>query len=291
MPEPALPPRGIVARLAGIEGVVAVSLGGSRALGYQRPDSDIDLGIYYRDASPFAIADIAALARSLNDTPDPVVTDFYRWGPWVNGGAWLTVKGRRLDFLYRSLDRIEQVIDGCRAGRIESDFYQQPPYGFHSYIYLGELSICQPLHDPGRALAALKERIRPYPKALQRAIINRFLWGCEFDLPQARTFAERGDVYSAAGCFTRVAAALVQVLYAANARYFVHYKGALGEIEAFPLEPAAFSARLTQVLACPGEDAKALLASADALHALLDETLDLCGRYYKRPDFRAAAGA
>jgi len=280
-------PHGIVARLARIEGVVAVALGGSRALGYQRPDSDIDLGIYYRDASPFAIADIAALARSLNDTPDPVVTDFYRWGPWVNGGAWLTVKGRRLDFLYRSLDRIEQVIDACRAGRIESDFYQQPPYGFHSYVYLGETAVCIPLHDPAGILPALKARLEPYPPALKQAIVNRFLWAAEFDLPQTAALASHGDAYAAAGCFTRVAASLVQVLYALNERYFLNDKHALRDIASFPLKPPDAITALEAVLSCPGITPEALTASASRLQALLDQTLALAAALYTRPDFRA----
>ena len=279
-------PHGIVARLAGIEGVVAVSLGGSRALGYHRPDSDIDLGIYYRDASPFAIADIAALARSLNDTPDPVVTDFYRWGPWVNGGAWLTVKGRRLDFLYRSLDRIEQVIDGCRAGRIESDFYQQPPYGFHSYVYLGETAACIPLHDPAGILPALKARLEPYPPALKQAIVNRFLWAAEFDLPQTAALASHGDAYAAAGCFTRVAASLVQALYALNERYFLNDKHALRDIASFPLKPPDAAVGLEAILSCPGVTSQDLTASASRLQAFLDQTMALAAALYTRPDFR-----
>ncbi|RVX41729.1 nucleotidyltransferase-like protein [Nonomuraea polychroma] len=38
----------VAARLAGVPGVAAVVLGGSRARGTHRPDSDIDLGLYYR---------------------------------------------------------------------------------------------------------------------------------------------------------------------------------------------------------------------------------------------------
>jgi hypothetical protein len=40
---------GIATRLAELPGVLAVSLGGSRARGTHRPDSDWDLAIYYRD--------------------------------------------------------------------------------------------------------------------------------------------------------------------------------------------------------------------------------------------------
>ncbi len=277
----------IVDRLARIDSLLAVALGGSRARGTHRPDSDIDLGFYYRDESPFSIGDVKALAGEISDASDPIVTDFYRWGPWVNGGAWLTVGGQRVDFLYRSLDRLERVIADCLRGNIESDFYQQPPYGFHSYIYLGELSICRPLYDPDGLLARLKERILPYPKPLKRAVISRFLWGCEFDLAHAAKLAQQGDVYNAAGCFARVASQMVQVLYALNERYFVGDKGALTEIASFHVKPLDSTSVLIGVLAHPGATSGRLADSARRLDGLLQELIPLCGGLYSRPSFGA----
>ena len=70
-------------RLGEIRRVQAVALGGSHARGRARPESDIDLYIYYADATPFAIQNIRELAETVNDSAGPVVTDFYGWGPWV----------------------------------------------------------------------------------------------------------------------------------------------------------------------------------------------------------------
>jgi len=89
------------ARLSRLAGMQAVVLGGSYARGRARPDSDIDLGLLYRKDAPFSIEEVATIARELNDTPDPVVTGFYEWGPWVNGGSWLTIGGQRVEFLYK----------------------------------------------------------------------------------------------------------------------------------------------------------------------------------------------
>lgn len=182
---------------------------------------------------------------------------------------------------------MERVIEECKRGNIESDFYQQPPYGFHSYIYLGELSVCRALHDPQGILARLKERIIAYPQPLKRAIINRFLWGAEFDLEHARKFAQQGDVYNATGCLARCASELVQVIYALNKRYFVHDKGALDEIASFGLKPAEFGSILTGVLAQPGRDSSELAESTSKLEAALQELMQLCEGLYSRPDFRA----
>jgi len=109
-----------------------------------QPDSDIDLGLLYSEAAPFSIQSVRELAESVNDTSRPVVTSFYEWGRWVNGGAWLTIGGQRVDFIYRSLEQVEQVIAEAEAGRYELDYNQQPPFGFFSGTYLGEIAVCVP---------------------------------------------------------------------------------------------------------------------------------------------------
>ena len=53
----------VVRRLAKIDGVAAIVLGGSRARGNADERSDIDLGIYYDGANPFSTATLGAAAR------------------------------------------------------------------------------------------------------------------------------------------------------------------------------------------------------------------------------------
>jgi predicted nucleotidyltransferase len=129
-------------RLGAIRGIRAVVLGGSHARGRAQPGSDIDLGLLYSEATPFLIQSVRELAEVVNDTPGPVVTNFYEWGPWVNGGAWLTIAGQRVDFVYRSLEHLERVIAEAEAGRYELNYAQQPPFGFFSGTYLGARSRC-----------------------------------------------------------------------------------------------------------------------------------------------------
>jgi predicted nucleotidyltransferase len=144
----------LVERLGAISGMKAVVLGGSHARGCAKPESDIDLGLFYSEAAPFSIQRVRELAEAVNDTAHPVVTDFYGWGRWVNGGAWLTIGGQRVDFVYRSLEHVERVIAEAEAGRCELDYAQQPPFGFFSATYLGEIAICLPLFDPAARLDA-----------------------------------------------------------------------------------------------------------------------------------------
>lgn len=77
-------------RIAGLQGVESVALGGSRVLGTATPSSDWDFALYYRGR--FDSDEVRALGF------DGVVSDVGGWGGGVmNGGAWLTVDDRRVD--------------------------------------------------------------------------------------------------------------------------------------------------------------------------------------------------
>jgi Nucleotidyltransferase domain len=78
-PPPPEPVAELAADLAKLRGVVAVVLGGSRAAGTHRPDSDWDIGLYYR-ASQRALdpEDV----RRLGHPGD--VSALGEWGPIVH---------------------------------------------------------------------------------------------------------------------------------------------------------------------------------------------------------------
>jgi predicted nucleotidyltransferase len=61
----------VMGRLVAVDGIQAVVLGGSWASGTQRPDSDVDLGLYYDPSRPIDIPALRAVAEALNDTPNP----------------------------------------------------------------------------------------------------------------------------------------------------------------------------------------------------------------------------
>ncbi|MBZ0304421.1 MAG: nucleotidyltransferase domain-containing protein [Anaerolineae bacterium] len=268
-------------QLAAIPGLQAVVLGGSYAQGTQRPESDLDLGLYYREQSPFAIDAIRQVASAISPDQPPVVTDFYEWGAWVNGGAWIHTAAGKVDFLYRNLDHVRRVISDAQAGKVALDYAQQPPYGFRSVIYLAETHICLPLVDPVGTIADLKRAVIPYPSRLKAGVIHNSLWSVEFTLLHARSFAGQGDVYNTVGCLTRALSDLTQVLFALNEAYFISDKRALATIETFPLKPDAYAARVTDILAHPGGTAEALAQTVDALSALFRDAVELAGSAYQ----------
>src|SRR5215471_2092179 len=153
----------IVDQLTGVAGLQALVLGGSQASGTHRPDSDIDIGLYYSEHSLLDIDHIRKIAHNLNDFPNPVVTELGEWGSWVNGGAWLTIEGQRVDFLFKNFDFVSKIIDECTKGETQFDYLQQPPYGFYSYIYCAEVEQSKVLYDPQRIIAGLKSKMLGYP--------------------------------------------------------------------------------------------------------------------------------
>jgi predicted nucleotidyltransferase len=272
-------------RLGAVRGITAVVLGGSHARGRAQPVSDIDVGILYSEVAPFSIQSVRELAEDVNDTAGPVVTDFYEWGPWVNGGAWLTIGGQRVDFVYRNLNHLERVIVEAEAGGYELDYAQQPPFGFFSGTYLGEIAVCISLFDPEARIDVLKRRVANYPEALRRAVVQDYLWAAEFGLAAfARKFAARTDVYGTAACLTRAVNHLVLGLFALNRKYLINDKTALSEVAEFERAPREFGSRVQKTLANLGASQAELVAAVTSIAQLLQETVTLAEGLY-RPCF------
>lgn len=269
----------IVARLRTIDGIEAVALGGSHARGTARPDSDVDIGIGYDPDSPFSIEELDDAARDLDDRHlSRLVTRFGDWGAGVNGGGWLQVGGHHVDFLYRDLTRVREVIDRCREGRPDALYQLGHPMGFQSQIYMGEVYFCRPLYDPARKLARLKELAAVYPEKLRRALIEKHLFDAGFELAIAEKPAARGDAAYVSGMLFRASGFMILVLYALNRRYFVNEKGAFPESESFPLLPADFHAKVRAILGHLGEIPAELSQSVARMRSVRDSLATLCAR-------------
>src|SRR5512139_3707098 len=275
----------LVEKLSSVAGMAAIVLGGSYASGTQHEKSDIDLGLYYYEARPFVIDEIRAIANEIAVDGAPTVTDFYGWGAWVNGGAWIHTPIGKIDFIYRNLDQVQKTIAEAQQGVSHHDYDQQPAYGFYSVIYLAETQICVPLYDPERVIAGLKRSVEVYPPLLQERIIADSLWAAEFTLLHARGFAAQEDIYNTVGCLTRAASNITQALFALNERYFLRDKKVLETVAQFPHLPPGYIQRIDHILACPGDTAAALAKTVMDLEQAWQSVVALPGIRYE-PKFR-----
>lgn len=145
--------------VSALPGVVAVSLGGSRARGEHRPDSDWDFALYYRGSfDPDVVR-----ARGW----DGEISDIGGWGGGImNGGGWLRVDGRQVDLHYRDLDDVLHWTAEAQKGRFEKQFLMFYLAGIPTYVLAAELAINRVLHG---------ELPRPeYPAALRESASRRW---------------------------------------------------------------------------------------------------------------------
>ncbi|MGW1868884.1 nucleotidyltransferase domain-containing protein [Streptomyces mauvecolor] len=234
----------VAERLTEVPGVRAVALGGSRARGTHRPDSDWDLGLYYRGD-----LDVSALARLAEETTGArvEVAGPGGWGPWVNGGAWLTLDGVAVDWILRDLDRVERVWADCREGRYEVGVQPGHPLGFWSPTYPGEVALGRVLADPQSELTGLQKAVRDYPEPLREALVAAS-WEAEFSVTVARKSAGSGDPLHVSLCLSRAVGILAQSLHAHHRRWLLNEKGALASAAALPAAPRDFAERAAAAL-------------------------------------------
>ncbi|GII80350.1 DNA polymerase subunit beta [Sphaerisporangium rufum] len=187
--------------LAALPGVHAVTLGGSRASGAHRPDSDWDFAVYYRGA--FRPGDLRALGWPGE------VSEIGGWGGGVfNGGAWLQVAGRAVDVHYRDLDEVEHHLAEARAGRFGVERLMFHLAGIPTYIVVAELAL-------GRAVAG--ELPRPdYPPALRAAAPPRWWGDARATLDYAAAHARAGRLAETAGSIATAACQTAHAVLAAR---------------------------------------------------------------------------
>ncbi len=262
----------LAARVAVVPGVIGVVLGGSRARNTHAPDSDTDVGLYYR--RPLDVDTLDRLAKELAG-PSAVVTAPGGWGPWVDGGGWLKIDDSAVDWIYRDLDRVQQVWAEAERGRY--GFHQQNghPLGFPDYAYAGELALGRILMDSNGELADLQQRVRVFPPALAEALVSG-LWEADFLVAIARKAISRGDTAYIAGCLFRLVGVCAHALHGAARQWLINEKGAVAAAAALPGAPERFRERVDEVFAGMDRDPLRLSAVLDSAADLVLDTADAC---------------
>jgi predicted nucleotidyltransferase len=200
----------VTARLAGLPGVEAVALGGSRAQGTHSADSDWDLAVYYRDR--FDPADLRAVGWPGE------VSELGGWGGGVfNGGAWLTIDGRRVDVHYRDLDLVEHELAECREGRFHWEPLMFHLAGIPSYLVVAELAV-------NRVLRGSLPR-PSFPPALRAAAPGVWRDRAQLTVQYAKAaYAPRGQAVEVAGALATAAMQTAHAVLAARGEWVTNEK-------------------------------------------------------------------
>jgi uncharacterized protein YhfF len=234
--------RRVAERLATLPSVAAVALGGSRAAGTHRPDSDWDFAVYYR--GQFDPARLRAFGWPGE------VSEIGGWGGGVfNGGAWLQIEGRRVDVHYRDLADVEHHLAEARAGRfcIENLLFHLA--GVPTYIVVAELAGNQVLTG---------SLPRPeYPPALREHAPPAWWSRAQLTLAYARdAHAPRGHALDCAGAAARACSEAAHAILAARGEWVTNEKrllerAGLGDLDrlvrTMTTDPVALTAALDQI--------------------------------------------
>lgn len=265
-------------RLVQVPGVIAVMLGGSRARGDEQPDSDVDLGLYYRpplDTEALRrLAHAVATSRGVGE-PAPELTEPGAWGPWVDGGGWLTVDETPVDWIYRDLDRVGRSADSALAGEFAWHFQVGHPFGVPDVAYAGEVALGVVLADPSGELQRVKDRLQRYPTALGAAIVRR-LDEARFLLGIVAKPAHRRDTAYVAGCLFRVVTLCAYAIHARADRWVVNEKGLVDAAARLGPAPINFAGRAHRILARLGTDEASLRAAVGQAEQLVDDVARSC---------------
>ncbi|WP_116998985.1 nucleotidyltransferase domain-containing protein [Desertimonas flava] len=201
--------RRLADRLAEIPGVVAVTLGGSRAAGTHRADSDWDFGLYY--CGTIDPDDVRALGW------EGQVFGPGDWGRIVNGGAWLQVEGQAVDLIYRDLDDVLEWTAAAEQGRFEIQREVGYVAGIATYVLAGELAINEVL---------VGDLPRPvFPEALREAAPPLWFRLAAGALEVGRGHARRGDGVAAVANYAQAVLATAQGRLAARGEWALNEKG------------------------------------------------------------------
>ncbi|MEU3659055.1 nucleotidyltransferase domain-containing protein [Streptomyces sp. NPDC032940] len=240
-------------RLAALPTVRAVALGGSRAQGTHRPDSDWDLAVYYRGA--FDPDDLRALGWPGE------VSGIGEWGGGVfNGGAWLTIDERRVDVHYRDLDVVERETAEAEAGRFRVEPLMFHLAGIPTYLVVAELAVNEVLRG---------ELPRPaYPDALRATAPERWYGTAMAGLDYAKAgHAPKGALTQVAGAIALAATQTAHAVLAARGQWVTNEKrlverAGLGGIDALLTRPTADPRSLTEALTRAEELLRAAMDAA-----------------------------
>jgi hypothetical protein len=225
----------LIDELYASEGVEAVVIGGSRALGLERPDSDWDVGVYYRRA-----VDLSALAaRGVVHPPGS-------WGRLMNGGSRLTIADDRVDVLLRDLDALDHWTAEAARGRFEIDGLPGYVAGIPTYSLTAEAHV---RHTMRGSIDVDAE----FPEALRDLGPPKWRFNRDFSLYHAEMHARRGNAVGVLGQLARAVFEEAHARCCADRRWVLNEKhlldaAGLGDVDRHVVSGEAASPDLSRLV-------------------------------------------
>lgn len=260
--------------LAKLPWIKAISLGGSHAQGMAVKNSDIDLVLQYSKHSPHSLGQLINVAKQLASR---VLVTKSRENGSIKRIIELKTEGVICDWIYLNLDEMQRIVTKAKKGFYYWDLNAAGMgfNGFSNVQYLSWISHNIVLYDPSKICTRLKEELQLYPKALQKAVVQKDLGNIAAVL---LPLENENCNYTIMGYIVRIITALTHVLFALNLAYYYMDRKALQTIKSFSLKPKNYIQRVEKFLAHSGKGL-ALKHSIRKLEALVQEVRALAKVY------------
>jgi hypothetical protein len=140
----------------------------------------------------------------------------------MNGGAWWSVEGRKIDVLLRDVDIVDYWTAEAGSGRFEVDNVHGYLSGLPTYSLAAELAL-------GKVLVG--DLARPaFPNALKESAPTYWSYVAAFSLLYADRHAASGEVSNCFGAIAKAAVAEANGRLAGRGEWVLNEKGILGRV-------------------------------------------------------------
>jgi predicted nucleotidyltransferase len=235
-----------------VRGRYAISLGGSFGKGRFDERSDLDVRLFFDEyAKPWH--ELAGLRGEL----EAIIAAWAERGLFIDG------------YWPRRIADIEAELALWISGDVTPTDFVWTLWGYQMPTDLTNQWI---IEDPFGIIAGWQERLRAYPPALKRAILDKNLasaryWRSDYHYESK---AVRGDPVFCVGVASRVVHNLIQILFAVNEVYYVGDGWNLDYVRGFEIAPPDFAAKAETVL-LPEAGGRRFEVQRERLGALVDE--------------------
>jgi hypothetical protein len=210
------------------------------------------------------------------------ITETAEWKAFSKAVDRWREKGVNIDYCWvRTVREIDEQLDGWFSGKVAPVELVWAMWGYHLLTDLANQVI---LEDPFGLIAEWQARLTPYPRVIQRAIIQKHLeslkyWRTDYHY---RSKVERGDAVFLASMAARLVHDMMQVLFALNETYYCGDGNNLRYTAKFAILPERFSSRVQNIL-YPIPSEYVYGEQYQAITSLVDEVVALAEKHALHP--------
>lgn len=230
----------IVRALSHVDGIAAIALGGSRAIGTATANSDYDIAVFENNDGDIKPEDVRQAIKTIADGPIKMTDKLAL--------AEFTIHGQAVELFFRRFSLIACEIENAKTGKFSKALHVLHPHGYLSTALISYITYARPLWDPHHQLDQLISQTRPYPDALRQTMLQSHRVDAALMLKHAAKVRGVDELPYLCGLYSRIISCWTLSLFAINRHYPVIDKGAQRLIMSFPLHPDKFHGRTIMIM-------------------------------------------